>query len=140
MFNIAWAYATMRLHPPQLIAALAAEAARRPFALSPQELSGMLWALARLGHDGSEGAAQLLAASEGELERRGAELEDRHLAVMVWAWGELQHRPKPRAMAAVWRQVEERAATCGSQPLCTLAKVCARDATCGAAHDGVSLM
>ncbi|GAB4817659.1 hypothetical protein N2152v2_004705 [Parachlorella kessleri] len=122
VFNVGWAFATWRLRPGQLFEALAGEAARRAFSFSSQELAGLLWALARVGHSRGAGVAALRRASEQELDRRGADFSDRHLAMTTWAWGELGHAPGRRGMAALLREVQARAPGLGAQELCTLLK------------------
>lgn len=111
LFCVCWACATLRYHSASLGAAAAAELRDRPGEFGGLELSGMIWALARMlcphqaeamvsnnnsGFDFAHEALQpalaaswILAAADRELPGKVDEMESTQLGMAVWGLGRL---------------------------------------------------
>ena len=85
-FNIIWALAKVNHRCQPLLVQAAQQAALHANTFTAQELSGLMWSLARL--DAPRKPAQgALEAALIECHHRQKEFEDRHLAMIVWAAG-----------------------------------------------------
>ena len=111
--NALWAYATLqegvgREASAELVRALEAEAARRIDRFSAQGISNVLWSLARMGLEMSQGL-QLTISKHPCLPLRVGEMNAQNLANTVWALGVMGVEPGRGMMAEIERQVVARA-------------------------------